>query len=228
MATKVIADPDARLITIVEPPVFGLLELDVVDDIYEPLKDDWHSDASLQKLRFPFRTIGDPIGQASIGPYVFLNNTTGWRMQPYDADHEVNLKGNLIPESVVSGLSVPLWVSRPGRTIIIPSDRSAQALSIDSGSGSSLTQQNVRDAMGLSSTGGNPSVESQLNDIIQAIASGTLTSAQATQLSEIAKRLSLDPADPFTFTPNEMRSASGDIIIKITGNGKTSSTGTRQ
>ena len=228
MATKVVADPDLRFITIVEPPVSGLLELNVVDDIYEPLKDDWHADSSLQKLKFPFRTIGDPIGTESIGPYVFINNVSGWRMQPHDSDHEVNLKGNLIPESVVNGLSIPLWVKRPGRTIIIPSDRSAQALSINSGSGSSLSQQDVRDAMGLSSTGGNPSVEDQLAAISAAIASGALTTAQATQLYEIAKRLSLDPLDPFTFTPNEMRSASGDIIISLTGDGKTSSTGTRQ
>lgn len=55
-----------------------------------------------------------------------------------------------------------------------------------------------------------------------------LSAVQAAQLLEIFKRLSLDSTDAFTTTPAQMRTASGDIVIDITGDGETSSTGERQ
>lgn len=192
MGAKVTAHADTRLIEITEAPSSGFVTLDVVTDIYSDLKEDWLTDPLLQVLRFPLRSFGDPIGAQQIGPYVFLNNLAGWRMQPYDADHEVNLIGNLIPESAVQGKTVPLWVSRPGRTIIIPSDRSAQALTNEVEVGSGLSAE------------------------------------QAQQLLELYKRQSLDPNDPFTATPTRMRTASGDIIIDLSGDGKNITTGTRQ
>lgn len=57
---------------------------------------------------------------------------------------------------------------------------------------------------------------------------GSLTPEQAAQLEEIWTSQALNPADKFTKTPTEFRSESGDIIIKVTGDGKTTSTGTRQ
>ncbi len=131
MAAKVSANPDTRVITITEAPVGGFQTLDVQDDIYEGLKDDWQSTASLQKLRFPFRTFGDPkTATTQIGPYVFFNNLAGWRFQPFDASYTLTLIGNLVGESSVQGTDVPVFIERSGRSITILSEQSAQALSI--------------------------------------------------------------------------------------------------
>ena len=133
MASKVVADPATRIIEIVEPPTAGTLNLDLVTDIYSPLKDDWRATGALQRVRFPFRTIGDPTGAGQIGPYVFLDNLAGWRMLPYDTDHEVVIKGNLIGESAVAGVERPVWNSRPSRTITVRERLSAQALTVSAG-----------------------------------------------------------------------------------------------
>lgn len=120
------ADPHTRLISIDDAPVGGLQSVDVRADVYSQLKDAWHSDAALQRLRFPFEIDG---GRAvspteANGRYIFLANQDGWRVQPYDADAEVTLVGNLFPQDV----TIPLYVSRPGRTIVVQVQRSAQAL----------------------------------------------------------------------------------------------------
>lgn len=129
MAIKVVADPDARTITVLAVPVNGEGALDVVDDIYTPLKDDWQGTPTLQRLRFPFRTFGDPTGAAQIGPYVFFDNISGWRFVPYDADYELTLVGNLIAESAVQQLAgYAVWNARAGRTIVLREQQSAQAL----------------------------------------------------------------------------------------------------
>ena len=134
MATKVVADPDTRIIEVVEAPVGGLATLDVKIDVYSALKDDWHSTASLQSLRFPFRSFGDPIAAGTqIGPYVFFDNAAGWRFQPYDSDHELTLDGNMVGEAAVIGLERALWVARAGRTIVIRDQLSAQALTLETG-----------------------------------------------------------------------------------------------
>lgn len=140
MAAKMTADPDTRIITITEAPVSGEQTLNVQDDIYEPLKDDWLATDSLQKLKFPFRTFGDSkSATAQIGPYVFFNNLDGWRFLPFDVDHTLTLGGNLIPESSVQGQSVPTFLPRTGRTIIVPFETSAQALSLGGSAVSATT-----------------------------------------------------------------------------------------
>lgn len=73
------------------------------------------------------------------------------------------------------------------------------------------TQQEIRDAMKLAASSGDPDADSL--DLL---------------VREIRKRLSLDPSDKFTTTPSQMRSESGDIIIDITGDEETTSTGERQ
>jgi hypothetical protein len=129
MAAKLTADPDTRIITVTCAPTLGCTELDVVADIYSPLKVDWLTTPSLQVVKFPFRTFGDPKSTTEqIGPFVFIDNISGWRMQPYDDDHELLINGNLIAESDVAGLDFPLWLKRTGRTIALRQNESAQAL----------------------------------------------------------------------------------------------------
>jgi len=134
MATKVVADPDTRIITVVEAPVDGLASLDVQVDIYSDLKEDWHATPTLQPLRFPFRTFGDYIAAGKqIGPFIFFDNEEGWRMQPYDVNHELVLEGNLVGEAAVLGLDSDTWLARPGRTILIQDLLSNQALTLETG-----------------------------------------------------------------------------------------------
>lgn len=105
MAEKVTFDPVNRLIIVDS----GITELDVKVDLYSDAKEDWKSDATLNKLRFPFRTIGgDPLGGGRFaGAYFFLQNDNGWRLRPYEGDHELTLVGNFYPEDSAQGIIVP-------------------------------------------------------------------------------------------------------------------------
>lgn len=127
MSAFITIDPDLRVFDVTKVPVNGLSSLDAQIDIYSDLKEDWFATPSLQGLRFPMRTFGDfknPTDQ--IGPYIFVDNGSGWRFRGYDLDHELSILGNLVPEDV----SVPLWLSRSGRTILINQEQSAQALTV--------------------------------------------------------------------------------------------------
>lgn len=105
MAEKVTFDPVNRLIIVKT----GIIELDAKVDLYSDAKEDWKTDATLNKLRFPFRTIGgDPLGQGlTVGAYFFLQNSNGWRLRPQEADHELRIVGNLYPEDSAQGTIVP-------------------------------------------------------------------------------------------------------------------------
>lgn len=135
MTIQVSADPDTRIISFIVAPVSSRVTVDVAKEIYSQLKIDWLSTASLQKLKFPLRPVGgDAISVTeTVGKYVFLANDDGWRLEPYDADHELRLTGNIFPEDS----DTVMWLSRAGRTITIQVERSAQALGINSTSASS-------------------------------------------------------------------------------------------
>ena len=126
MGLNVVADPETRIISFTQAPVSGSLSVDVAENIYSELKDDWKVSGSLNRLKFPLRPVGgDSISATTnIGKYVFLANDEGWRMLPFDADHEVFLIGNIYAEDA----TLTLWNSRPGRTVVIQAERSNQAL----------------------------------------------------------------------------------------------------
>lgn len=135
MTIQVVANPDTRIISFIVAPVNGRVTVNVAIEIYSQLKINWLSDASLQKLKFPLRPVGgDAISDTeSVGKYVFLANDQGWRLEPYDADHELRLVGNIFPEDP----DTVIWLSRAGRTITIQVERSAQALLSNNNSSSS-------------------------------------------------------------------------------------------
>lgn len=109
MGANVTFDPIDRLVIVTKTPVAGKVALDVGVDLYSDGKEDWRADATLNRLIFPFRTIGgDPIGGGvSVGAYFFLRNDLGWRIRPYEADHELTLVGNLFAESALLPIVVP-------------------------------------------------------------------------------------------------------------------------
>jgi len=124
-------DADARIFDITKVPVGGLSSLDAQVDIYSDLKEDWVATGSLQGLKFPFRSFGDPKTPTSdIGPYIFMDNTLGWRIRPYDDDHELTIIGNLVAEDT----TLPLFLPRVGRQILILSEQSNLALTGGGGS----------------------------------------------------------------------------------------------
>jgi len=128
MGAKVTADPDTRIIDLTEAPTGGFASIRVVEDIYSDLKQDWLQSAALQRLMFPFEpTGGDAISATeNVGGYVFLRNGDGWRLRPYDDDHELRLIGNIFARTSSS----PLWLNRPGRTVTIQVERSSLAISL--------------------------------------------------------------------------------------------------
>lgn len=105
MADKVTFDASNRLIIVDS----GITYIDVKVDLYSDAKEDWKSDPVLNRLRFPFRTIGgDPLGGGIFaGAYFFLQNDLGWRLRPYEGDHELTLFGNLYPEDAALDIVVP-------------------------------------------------------------------------------------------------------------------------
>lgn len=110
MAANVTFDPDSRLILVTKAPIGGVIPLDVRVDLYSDGKEDWKSDPTLNKLIFPFRTIGgDALGGALLaGAYFFLRNDLGWRIRPYESDHDLVIVGNLFAEDPETPIFVPV------------------------------------------------------------------------------------------------------------------------
>lgn len=76
---------------------------------------------------------------------------------------------------------------------------------------------------------GNFNVVVELEVSPQALQLGSgLTTTEQAQLRDLHKRFGLDPSDKFKHTPTEQRTESGDIIIKLDGDGKNLTTVERQ
>ena len=96
-STLLSVDTDAHTITLLTAPVSGLVDYDVVEDIYSEAKRLWLCSEPLSRLTFPFRSLGgDPLGGTLfLGKYVFIRNDLGWHIHPYDASHQLTIIGNL-------------------------------------------------------------------------------------------------------------------------------------
>jgi len=116
MGVHIAIDPVTRIIDLVTPPTGGFVSLAMRREIYSEAKEDWLSTPALRKVRFPLR---DPITAlvrgVYVGPFVFVDNASGWRIRPYDADHELTINGDFIAADETS----PLFIPRAGRTIIV-------------------------------------------------------------------------------------------------------------
>jgi DNA-binding transcriptional regulator YdaS (Cro superfamily) len=105
MAT--VFDGDNLIITL-DTPVSGVLDLDI-PRLYSEWKE-WQT-TSFQNMGYPpaFRTVGgDAINATTAGvPSFFLQNQYGWRLRPFEADHTINIQGQLGGEDPTLPLSVP-------------------------------------------------------------------------------------------------------------------------
>jgi len=97
MGSKATFDAVNKLITLIEVPTNNQVNLSTAIDLYSDAKEDWQSDSILKKFTFPFRVIGgdDLGGGLTAGSYFFLRNDLGWRIKPYEDDHELTVDGNL-------------------------------------------------------------------------------------------------------------------------------------
>lgn len=76
----------------------GVTAINAVIDIYSDVKEDWRTDALLNKFIFPVLAVGGQgIGGGQvISPYIILRN--GWKIRPQEADHTLTVTGNLITD----------------------------------------------------------------------------------------------------------------------------------
>jgi len=117
MGTRATFNPASREIELTEAPTAGVVGIDAITDLYSDAKEDWLASATLQKLEFPFTPAGGtalPGGNTS-PKIIFLRNDLGWRILPYDDDHDLNISGNLFPAQT----TLPIVTKRAGRTVLV-------------------------------------------------------------------------------------------------------------
>lgn len=139
MAT--VFDGDTLTITL-DAPVGGVLDLDI-QRLYSEWKE-WQT-ADFQNMGYPpaFRAVGgDPIS-ATVNnvPFFFLQNQYGWRIKPFEADHTINIAGQLAAEDP----TLPMTKSTTGAFTVFGFNVQpvAQTETIIQGSG--ITQQDKDD-----------------------------------------------------------------------------------
>lgn len=149
MGVKVFFDTANRLITVTEVPVLAPGQtvaqqtLDIEVDFYSDAKEDWETNVggNYRKNVFPFITAqsaGQALPGGQVEPAFFrLRNDEGWRILPYDSDHELTLLGNIVPNDE----SLPIFQGRPGRSILVFRDGSQVA---------QMTSETVGEAVDLS------------------------------------------------------------------------------
>ncbi|MGW8177633.1 MAG: hypothetical protein ACWGQW_02390 [bacterium] len=131
MGVKATFDPTVQRIYIHS----GEIELDVKADLYSDAKEDWLNIEGYSKYEFPFSVIGgDPtVGAQFISPYFFM--IEDWHLQPFEADHELTLIGNLF-RSLGGSVAKP---TSGEYTVSI--DRITTITLVESGAGSLTTEE---------------------------------------------------------------------------------------
>lgn len=94
MAAKMTYNPGSKLFILNN----GVVDFDVVVDLYSDAKEDWLSDTLLNKFKFPLLAIGGQAigGGRVISPYIMVRY--GWKIRPHEADHTLTVAGNLITD----------------------------------------------------------------------------------------------------------------------------------
>ena len=92
-------DPISKLIVLDQiAPSGGVVNIDVQADLYSDAKEQWLSDLSLNRYRFPWRSIGgNPLPGGAVAPRIFFL-LAPWKIRPFEADHQVTLAKNLFTE----------------------------------------------------------------------------------------------------------------------------------
>ena len=159
MAARVLFNPATKIISVTQVPVGGIVDIDVKIDLYSDGKEDWKTDATLTKFRFPIRAVGgNPLpGNKKLGSTFFL--LYGWKIRPYEASHTLNVNGNLYSEDGSSP-----YVSTVG-VFNVAIVSSVSTLVVDGGSGLSAGQ-----AAELTAAAAKPSAADNATAILAAAA----------------------------------------------------------
>lgn len=118
-----------RNVELLEAPVNGVASIDFRVDLYSDAKEDWRINANGERgHRFPFvtaETAGDllPGGKEEPIFYRLRNGEEGWRILPFDADHDLTITGMAFPLEPLNRMVAP----RAGRTILVVLDGSQVA-----------------------------------------------------------------------------------------------------
>ena len=109
MGAKATFDAVNKLITLTAVPVGGLVTVDAQVDLYSDAKEDWRRAATLNRFTFPFEVFGgNDLGNSlAAGAFFILRNDLGWRIRPFEADHEVTVLKNLYPKEPAQPIFVP-------------------------------------------------------------------------------------------------------------------------
>ena len=144
MAAHLDYDKDKRIIYLTTAPTGGTFVLNVQVDVYSDMKEDWRTNAALNKLKFP---LSEPVGGNTIipgskylAPYYFLKY--GWTMRPYEADHTLYVTDGYL---LLDGGGDPWRKTLGGYTVnvrdVVPSDATVNQII----SGSGVTEQDKLD-----------------------------------------------------------------------------------
>lgn len=131
---------DAKIIYVTLAPVDGKVTLNAQVDIYSDMKEDWLTNPTLNKLKFPLLPVGGNITDPpdKISPFYFLKD--GWRMRPYEADHTIYITEGYL---LVDGGGDPWLKTIGGYTVNVRDKVPADAFSVITGSG--VTPQDIID-----------------------------------------------------------------------------------
>lgn len=105
----------------------GVTSVNVETDLYSDAKEHWLATTD-NKYNFPFRAVaGDPISPVKFLEGVFFL-TSGWKIRPDEADHELLIEGNLyLDEGETPGLIIP---TLGGYTVLATIERSSDARAV--------------------------------------------------------------------------------------------------
>jgi len=107
VGAKLYADTANKVLVITQAPDGdGFIDINVQVDVWSDLIEDWESDVVLRGHTFPIVLVGaQTISAGKLGStYVLLDP---WQIEPYEADHDLNINGNLFTESALTKLVLP-------------------------------------------------------------------------------------------------------------------------
>lgn len=107
MANKVYFDPLTRIIEIIQAPVSGVVDINFQTDVYSDGKEDWIVSGTLNKLKFPIRSVGGDVisDTKNLGATFFLQY--GWQLRPYSENHRLRIDGNIYTEPSTASVVLP-------------------------------------------------------------------------------------------------------------------------
>lgn len=192
MGAKLYADTATKTLVVTQvPDGNGFVEINVGADVWSDLIEDWQSDLTLRGHTFPLVAIGgQTISAGKLGTTFVLLDP--WHMHPYEADHTLNINGNLFTEIATTALVAP---TVGAYTVTVARNLSTLVEVVESGT-SGLT----------------PTESQALIDIAadQATITSDITSIDATLISQLATLTGMEEME----LAEHITSTTGKVIVR--------------